>query len=82
MDNGGAVILKIKDGKVSAEFQATDQASALYLRQQLADLRQRMEAKNLPVGTLNTRQENPNQRRRKQQEPEETFQLAPITETP
>lgn len=70
LENGSAIILKIKQGKVSAEFLTQDQAQALYLKQQLSDLRNRMEARNLPVGTLDSRQEQP--KRRRQDDDEDT----------
>jgi hypothetical protein len=72
LDNGGSIILKIKAGKVSAEFIATDQANALYLKQQLAELKQRMESKNLPVGQLDARKEGRSKKQQPRQSDSET----------
>jgi hypothetical protein len=78
LENGGSIILKIKAGKVSAEFIATDQANALYLKQQLAELKQRMESKNLPVGQLDARRE---ERSKKQQERQPDQELEEVKQT-
>ena len=77
LENGGSIILKIKAGKVSAEFIATDQANALYLKQQLAELKQRMESKNLPVGQLDARRE---ERSKKQQKRHSDDERQPVLE--
>lgn len=52
LDNNSAVVLKIRNGQVSAEFVSTDKAAAFVMQQELDDLRNRMAARNLPVGTL------------------------------
>ncbi|MBY0402900.1 MAG: hypothetical protein K2X66_03320 [Cyanobacteria bacterium] len=78
MEDGSAIILKIKQGKVSAEFLNQDPAMVLYLKQQLADLKSKMEAKNLPVGTLDSRQdEKKNQKRDPQEEASEKTKDSP-----
>lgn len=55
LDRHSSVVLKIKNGQVSAEFLSNDQAAALYIKQELDELRSRLAAKNLPVGTLEYR---------------------------
>lgn len=55
MDAQSSVILRFHQGKVSAEFLTQDQGMALLLKQAMDDLRQRLETKNLPVGTLSAR---------------------------
>jgi hypothetical protein len=74
MDRGSSIILKIHNGKVSAEFLTADQATALYMKQHLAELRNKMDAKNLPVGTLEYRQDDGRQHqgRRQPQNEQET----------
>lgn len=48
-----SVILRLgRDGRVSAEFMAADLASDLYFRQNLQELRSRLESKQLPLGDL------------------------------
>lgn len=55
LDKATAVVLKIRDGRVSAEFMSSDKTMALYMKQELDDLRHRMAMRNLPVGTLEYR---------------------------
>ncbi len=57
MNAQSSVILRFHQGKVSAEFLTQDQAMALFLKQSMEDLRQRLEARSLPVGTLSAREE-------------------------
>jgi hypothetical protein len=55
LDKDSAVVLKIRDGQVSAEFVSADKGAALALQQELDDLRNKLAQKNLPVGTLASR---------------------------
>lgn len=57
MDENSSVILKIRNGKVSAEFISTDRAAALYIKQELDELRQRMATKNLPIDLLSYKEQ-------------------------
>lgn len=66
LDKATAVVLKIRNGQVSAEFMSTDKTMALYMKQELDDLRHRMAMRNLPVGTLEYR--DPHQSRRQPQQ--------------
>ncbi len=66
LDKATAVVLKIRNGQVSAEFMSTDKTVALYMKQELDDLRHRMAMRNLPVGTLEYR--DPRQPRRQSQQ--------------
>jgi Flagellar hook-length control protein FliK len=59
------LVLKFnRQGQVSAHFLASDSASELYLKQHLSDLRQRLDAKGLPVDQLTVTQTSPDGRRR------------------
>lgn len=52
-----SVILRIgRDGRVSAEFMAAEQGADLFFRQNLQDLKNRLESKQLPYGELTVRQ--------------------------
>jgi hypothetical protein len=66
LDPRSSVILKFHQGRVSAEFLTQDQGMALYLKQYMDDLRQRLESKSLPVGTLTYRDEDKNQEQPRQ----------------
>ncbi len=55
-DRASVIIRMSRNGKVSAEFLPTDQAADLFYRQQLSELKSRLEAKNLPLGELSVRQ--------------------------
>lgn len=77
LDSGSSVILKIRQGKVSAEFLTADQATALYMKQHLAELKSRMEAKNLPVGTLDSRKEDPPPRRQQEKDTQRETAASP-----
>ncbi|MGE0199351.1 MAG: hypothetical protein AB7P76_00130 [Candidatus Melainabacteria bacterium] len=61
MDKDSSLILRIVNGQVSASFVSADRAGAFYIKQQLDDLRQRMIARNLPVGTLEYQDQSPEQ---------------------
>ena len=61
LDTNSAVVLKIRNGQVSAEFVSTDKAAAFAMQQELDDLRNRMAARNLPVGTLEYKYRDPAQ---------------------
>lgn len=64
LQNSVEVILKIRHGQVSAEFLTPDASPSL--QQTVAELRQHLASKALPVGTIGVRQrtaeDNPNQR--------------------
>lgn len=66
LDSNSAVVLKIRNGQVSAQFVSTDK-SALSMQQGLDDLRNRMLARNLPVGQLEYQYRNPDQSQQKDQ---------------
>jgi hypothetical protein len=68
MDAQSAVVLKIRDGRVSAEFVSAEQGAVLALQQELNELRGRLAARNLPVGTLESRY-NPDYSREKRRQP-------------
>lgn len=55
LDNQSALVLKIRDGQVSAEFVSADKGAVLMMQQELTDLRNKMALKNLPVGTLESK---------------------------
>jgi len=61
MDKDSSLILRIRNGQVSASFVSADRAGAFYIKQQLDDLRQRMISRNLPVGTLDYQDQQPEQ---------------------
>ncbi|WP_303673031.1 flagellar hook-length control protein FliK [Vampirovibrio chlorellavorus] len=61
LDATSALVLKIRNGQVSAEFVSADRAAAFAVQQQLDELRNRMTARNLPVGTLEYKYQNPRQ---------------------
>jgi hypothetical protein len=63
LDPKSAVVLKIRNGQVSAEFVSTDKTMHLVMQQELDDLRHRMALKNLPVGTLDAKYRDPEQSR-------------------
>jgi hypothetical protein len=52
LDPTSSVVLKIRNGQVSAEFVSNDQAAALAMQHELDNLRNRMISRNLPVGAL------------------------------
>lgn len=64
MDENSSVIMKIKNGKVSAEFISTDRAAALFIKQELDELRQRMATKNLPIDLISYREQKQQRQQR------------------
>jgi len=72
VDNDSAVVLKIRNGQVSAQFVSTDKNAGAALQQGLDDLRNRMLARNLPVGQLEYQYRDPGQPQQQQDEPEES----------
>ncbi len=68
LDATSALVLKIRNGQVSAEYVSADRAAAFAVQQQLDELRNRMTARNLPVGTLEYKYQNP---RQNQKQPDE-----------
>lgn len=77
LDPNSSVVLKIRNGQVSAEFVSNDQAAALAMQHELDNLRSRMISRNLPVGALEYKYRDPNSdshssgRNPSQQDPEE-----------
>lgn len=73
LDSQSALVLKIRNGQVSAEFVSADKAAAFVMQQELDELRNRMAARNLPVGTLEYKYQDPHQSgRQSRQEDERT----------
>lgn len=72
VDNRSAVVLRIRDGQVSAEFVSSDRGMALAMQQGLDDLHRRMSEKNLPVGTLDAKYQDPRQQREQHEEQDDT----------
>lgn len=70
MDEKSAIVLKIRDGRVSAEFVSAEQGAVLALQQELNELRGRLAARNLPVGTLESRY-HPDYSREKRRHPQQ-----------
>lgn len=70
LDTNSAVVLKFREGRVSAEFLSNDKGMVLYMQQELDDLRHRMAARNLPVGTLEYRHSDPRQQQQRDQKEE------------
>jgi len=73
LDANSSLVLRIRNGQVSAEFVAADQGAALAMQNDLNELRQRMAARNLPVGNIESRykdqpQSNQDDRQQKQDE--------------
>jgi hypothetical protein len=63
LDANSALVLKIRNGQVSAEYVSADKAAAFVIQQELDELRNRMAARQLPVGTLEYKYQNPGQNR-------------------
>lgn len=61
LDPHSAVVLKIRNGQVSAEFVSADKTAAMVLQQELDQLRNRMLSRNLPVGSLEYKYRDPSQ---------------------
>jgi hypothetical protein len=68
LDPNSAVVLKIRNGQVSAEFVSADKTASIVMQQELDQLRNRMIAKNLPVGNLEYKYRNPEQQQNQQSE--------------
>lgn len=68
LDPNSALVLKIRNGQVSAEFVSNDKAAVFVMQQELDDLRNRMAARNLPVGTLEYKYQDPRQNQKGQDE--------------
>ncbi len=76
VDENSSLILRIRNGRVSADFISNDRAAAFYIKQQLDELRQRMSSKNLPVGDLayhENEQEDPRHFGRSNQDDDDDF---------
>lgn len=56
VDENSSVVLKIRNGKVSADFISNDRAAAFFIKQELDELKQRLQAKSLPVEHLGYRE--------------------------
>ncbi|WP_373532425.1 flagellar hook-length control protein FliK [Vampirovibrio sp.] len=63
LDANSALVLKIRNGQVSAEYVSADKAAAFVIQQELDELRNRMAARQLPVGSLEYKYQNPGQHR-------------------
>jgi hypothetical protein len=68
LDPNSALVLKIRNGQVSAEFVSNDKAAVFVMQQELDELRNRMAARNLPVGTLEYKYQDPRQGQKGQDE--------------
>lgn len=58
VDDNSSIVIKIRNGKVSAEFISSDRAAAMYIKNELDDLRARLASKKLPVDDLTYRDAN------------------------
>jgi len=67
LDDKSSIVLKITNGRVSAEFVSSDRGMALLMQQELTQLRQKLLQKNLPVNTLEARYQQG------QQQPQHSF---------
>lgn len=70
LNESASIILRLgRDGRVSAEFLPNDQAAEMFFRQNMLDLKNRLESKQLPYGDLSVRhwKEPPEDRKRKQE---------------
>lgn len=73
LDGNSAVVLKIRNGQVSAQFVSSDKNASAMMQQGLDDLRNRMLARNLPVGQLEYQYRDPGQPQQNQeQEPDDS----------
>ena len=66
VDPKTSIVLRIKNGRVSAEFLTSDAAAAMHIKQHMDSLRNRIQSENLPVDTLTYRYED----RQQQSEPQ------------
>lgn len=74
LDTESAVVLKIRNGQVSAQFVSSDKNASTMMQQGLDDLRNRLLARNLPVGQLEYQYRDPGQPKQ-QDEPEDSPDL-------
>ena len=74
LDANSSVVLKINNGQVSAQFVSADKNAAAVMQQGLDDLRNRMLARNLPVGQLEYQYRNPHQSQQEEQQKQENAQ--------
>jgi len=63
VDENSSIVIKIRNGKVSAEFLSSDRAAAMYIKNELDDLRARLASKKLPIDELTYRDSNHKQHR-------------------
>jgi hypothetical protein len=75
LDSNSAVVIKIRNGQVSAQFVSSDKNASMGMQQGLDDLRNRMLARNLPVGQLEYQYRDPGQPQ-KQDQPEDSQESA------
>lgn len=66
LDPQSAIVLKIRNGQVSAEFVSAEKGMAMVMQQELDQLRNRMLLKNLPVGNLEYKYRDPAQAKQEQ----------------
>ncbi len=64
MAEGHSIIFKFKPNSLSAEFITRDQLATQQLRQQLAELRERLQKRDLPIAELTVREEKKEKPRR------------------
>ncbi len=74
LDANSSVVLKINNGQVSAQFVSADKNAAAVMQQGLDDLRNRMLARNLPVGQLEYQYRNPHQHSQDEPQKQENAQ--------
>lgn len=72
LDTDSAVVLKIRNGQVSAQFVSNDKNAGAAMQQSLDDLRNRMLARNLPVGQLEYQYRDSRQPKQQQDQPEDS----------
>jgi hypothetical protein len=77
LDPDSAVVLKIRNGQVSAQFVSTDKNAGAMMQQSLDDLRNRMLARNLPVGQLEYQYRDPGQQQQRKDDTEESKESNP-----
>ena len=75
VDDNSSVILKIRHGKVSADFISSDRAAAFFIKQELDELKQRLQAKNLPVDHLGYRETSEFEQQRRNNQPDDDENL-------
>jgi hypothetical protein len=67
-DNAAMILRLARDGRVSAEFLPNNQAAEAYFRQNMLELQNRLESKQLPYGTLSVRDWQQQQKQQQQQQ--------------